>query len=133
MKITINQYEFIEQFRIMGRMENFSYDGLKALFEYFENLEDDIGEEIECDVIAICCDFTEESIDDVIDNYEIDIIEDDDPIDYDEVLDQVVEYLEENTSVVHVDRENHKVLYQVFWIRQTKRNRLQLRPVFLCL
>ena len=114
MKINVTETMFIEQFRIMGRMENFSYDGLRALFEYLENLEDDLGEEIECDVIAICCDFTEESIDDVIANYGIDIIEEDEPIDYDEVIDQVVEYLEDNTSVVNVDRENHKVLYQVF-------------------
>ena len=114
MKINVTETMFIEQFRIMGRMENFSYDGLSALFEYFENLEDDIGEEIECDVIGICCDFTEESIDDVIDNYEIDIIEEEGPIDYDEVIDQAIEYLEENTCVVHVDREKGKVLYQQF-------------------
>src|SRR5690554_2588329 len=114
MKINVTETMFIEQFRIMGRMENFSYDGLRALFEYFENLEDDIGEEIECDVIGICCDFTEESIDDVIDNYEIDIIEEEGPIDYDEVIDQVIEYLEENTSVVNVDREKGTALYQQF-------------------
>ena len=114
MKITISETMFIEQFRIMDRMENFSYDGLRALFEFFENLEDDFGEEIECDVIGICCDFTEESIDDVIDNYGIDILEEDEPIDYDEVIEQVIEYLEENTCVVHVDREKGTALYQQF-------------------
>lgn len=50
---------FIDAFRIMGRNENFSYHGKKALFEYLEQYEEDTGEEIEFDVIALCCDFSE--------------------------------------------------------------------------
>ena len=38
---------------------NFSYDGLHALFEYLEDYEDDTGEEIEFDMIGICCDYSE--------------------------------------------------------------------------
>lgn len=58
MKQTINLYNFRDAFQAM-RPNNFSYEGLRALFEYLEDLEDDTGEEIELDVIAICCDFTE--------------------------------------------------------------------------
>ena len=43
----------------MDRRENFSYNGLKALYEYFEQYEEDTGAEIELDVIAICCEYTE--------------------------------------------------------------------------
>ena len=38
---------------------NFSYDGLGALFDYIEELEHDIGEDIEFDPIALCCEYSE--------------------------------------------------------------------------
>ena len=56
---TINEYDFIDAFRKMGREGNFSNDGLVALYEYLEMLEDDTGQPIELDVIALCCEFTE--------------------------------------------------------------------------
>lgn len=59
MKTTINEYQFEQAFRDAGRGDNFSYDGLRALFEYLQAYEDDAGEEIELDVIALCCEFTE--------------------------------------------------------------------------
>jgi hypothetical protein len=43
----------------MNRKENFSYDGLDALYEYLTDLEESIGEELELDVIALCCDYME--------------------------------------------------------------------------
>ena len=58
MKQTINEYQFTEALKRI-RPNNFSYEGLKALFEWFEELENDTGEEMELDVIAICCEFTE--------------------------------------------------------------------------
>ena len=59
MKQTVTFADFTDAFRNMGRKENFSYNGLKALFDYLEQLEEDIGEEMELDVIAICCEYTE--------------------------------------------------------------------------
>ena len=59
MKQTINQYTFTEAFRNMGRNEQFSYSGLIALFEYLKELEEGTDEEMELDVIALCCDFSE--------------------------------------------------------------------------
>ena len=68
MKQSINIYDFQEAFRL--RPNNFSYDGLQALFEYLEYLEEDIGEEFELDVIALCCEFTEyESLEEFHNNY----------------------------------------------------------------
>ena len=51
----ISKTDFIDQFNI--RSENFSREGLEALYGYFEELSED--QNIEFDVIAICCDFTE--------------------------------------------------------------------------
>ena len=59
MKQSINEYQFRDAFHKMGRGEQFSYDGLKALYDYLEQLEDEIGEEIELDVIALCCKYSE--------------------------------------------------------------------------
>ena len=59
MKQTINQYAFAEAFRIAGRGEQFSYNGLIALFDYLEQYEEETGEELELDVIALCCEWCE--------------------------------------------------------------------------
>ena len=58
MKQSVNFYDFERAFKRYER-ENFSYDGLKALFSYLEEYEDDTGEEVELDVIALCCEFSE--------------------------------------------------------------------------
>ena len=59
MKQTITKYMFTEAFRQYGRSEQFSYLGLQALFDYLEEMEEGTGEEMELDVIALCCDFSE--------------------------------------------------------------------------
>ena len=59
MKQTIGLSQFCDAFRDMGRSDNFTHAGKCALFDYLEALEDDIGEEIELDVIGLCCEFTE--------------------------------------------------------------------------
>jgi len=53
---TVNEADFISAFKSI-RPENFSYEGLKSLYGYFEELSED--QNMELDVIAICCDFTE--------------------------------------------------------------------------
>ena len=59
MKQTVNVYDFERAFVDMDRADNFSYEGKKALFEYLEQYEEDTGEEIELDVIGLCCDYSE--------------------------------------------------------------------------
>lgn len=58
MKQTVTETMFIDAFK-RCRPENFSHDGLLALFEYCEDMERDQGEEMELDVISLCCDFCE--------------------------------------------------------------------------
>jgi hypothetical protein len=60
MKTTITHTEFINAFRSSDTYrDKFSYDGLVALFDYFEELEISTGEEMEFDMGIIACDFTE--------------------------------------------------------------------------
>lgn len=56
---TINFYDFRRGFEDCGRSGNFSYEGLEALFNHFEEMEADQDESIEFDPIAICCEYTE--------------------------------------------------------------------------
>ena len=58
MKQTINEFDFVQAFKEL-RPDNFSKAGLFALYDYLELLGDDIGEEIELDVIALCCEYAE--------------------------------------------------------------------------
>ena len=60
MKETVTAYRFRDAFMQSDTYKNnFSYEGLHALFEYIEQVEDDIGEEFEFDMVGICCDYTE--------------------------------------------------------------------------
>lgn len=81
MKQTVNKYDFRRAFKTM-RLNNFSYDALGKLFEYYEQLEDDTGEEIELDVIAICCDWTEIDLENFNLDYGTDFDDIDDAIEY---------------------------------------------------
>lgn len=38
---------------------NFSYEGKQALFDYLEQYEEETGEQIELDIVSLCCDYTE--------------------------------------------------------------------------
>lgn len=102
MKTTVSRYDFERAFVDANRKENFSYEGLGLLFAYFEDLEESMGEEIELDVIAICCEYAEDTVSDIARNYSIDLNgaapEDDD---YEDQCRQLVfDYLSDNTSVV---------------------------------
>ncbi len=60
MKITINESMFKQQFRLYGRSDQFSSNGLTALFNYLEEVYGEDGEyEYALDVVSLCCDFTE--------------------------------------------------------------------------
>jgi hypothetical protein len=60
------------------RPNNFSYEGLKVLFEHLEMLEEEMQKPIELDVIAICCEYSEyKDLKEIQDNYsDIETIDD---------------------------------------------------------
>lgn len=66
---SINESEFRSAFHSMGRGGQFSYEGLTILFEGLEQYEQDTGEEIELDVIALCCEYSELSESEIKDCY----------------------------------------------------------------
>ena len=101
MKTTIDHVsQFRDAFHNAGRASQFSYEGLELLFNYLEEVDSDY----ELDVVALCCDYSEDSVADIARDYSIDLNdanpEDDDYADQCQAL--VIDYLNDNGSVVGV-------------------------------
>lgn len=56
----VNFSDFCDTFAMYTQhTNNFTYEGKQALFNYLEELEEDIGEQITLDIIALCCEYSE--------------------------------------------------------------------------
>lgn len=98
MHITIdNASQFRDQFYKMGRSEQFSYEALELLYEFLEEAIPDA----ELDVVALCCEFSEDTEKAIAAAYGL----------HEE--DDVTAYLEEYTLVVGVTSSGN-VVYQQF-------------------
>ena len=58
---TIDLYDFRRAFADYNRADQFSYEGMEALFEWLEELAADTDAPYELDVIGLCCEFSEYS------------------------------------------------------------------------
>lgn len=96
MKQTVNFSTFQTAFESI-RPNNFTYEGLTALFDFIEQQENDCGVEQELDVIALCCDFMESTYQDVINDYDLSDEEFSNP---DTMQQSVIDYLNDETIVV---------------------------------
>ena len=66
MKLTIeNASQFRDEFRQCGRADQFSYEALGLLFDYLEDIDPDY----DLDVIALCCEYSEDSVEQIADWY----------------------------------------------------------------
>lgn len=72
---------------------NFSYEGLEALYNYLEEYSEDIGENIELDIVAFSCDYSEyNSIEEFQEDYGEEY--------------KTIEDIEERTTVIKIDFAN---------------------------
>ncbi len=114
-KETVNEYRFMDAFKQSDNYKNnFSYHGLKALYEYLEQLSEDIGEDIELDVCAICCDYAEyDSAYDAMEQYQpedmpVEGEEGDDLIEIQEKNEAAaLEWLQDRTQVIEVEGHDY--------------------------
>ena len=102
MKTTVDFSDFVDGFQKIGRENQFSYDGLITLFNFLENLEEEIGEEIEFDPIGICSEFTESTLDDINNDFDMNF----------KSLSAARKFLEEQTNVIGVT--NDSIVYENF-------------------
>ena len=65
MYTTVSFDDFANAFERKGQADQFSHDGLSALFDYLEQSEEGLGMPIELDVIALCCEYAEVEADEL--------------------------------------------------------------------
>lgn len=113
---TINASDLYNMACRMDRGHNFGYNGWNAIGEYLDQLSDDMGEDVEIDIIGICCDYSmSESVSDWWKEYGVysDIdAEEWEEMDEEEKLEAVSDYLQENTSVITC--EENLIIWQAF-------------------
>ena len=97
MKTTVTRYDFHRAFETT-RPHNFSYAAIGALFDYFEQYENDCKVEIELDVVAICCDYSEDTFAELIRQYNIPI--NSDYGEFEEI--QIVDWMADRTTIIAV-------------------------------
>jgi hypothetical protein len=105
---TINLYDFRDAFKRYGRGEQFSYEGLGLIFDYIEEYEDSTGEQVELDVVALCCEWAEDSPEDIAIAYNLEI-----GVSEENTLQTVLEYLHDETQVAGVT-DSGTVVYVQF-------------------
>jgi len=88
---TVNVSDFRDAFRSAGRADQFSYEGLTALFDFLEEVDPDF----DLDVIALVCEYSEESVEQIADSYGLELSGDDA-----KDADMVETYLMNHTSLI---------------------------------
>jgi hypothetical protein len=100
---TIDKYSFADAFLNSSRKGQFSHEALGAIFEYLEDYSQDSGEDVELDIVAICCDWAEMSWQDVVQSYGLDLSHCDTD---EERIDAVEEYLQDETHSVRLSDDS---------------------------
>jgi hypothetical protein len=108
MKTTVYFSEFCDYFHKI-RPDNFSYQGLRVLFDYFEEIDDSCGIESELDIIGICCEFSEATWQVIASDYSIEIDETEND---DEQKAQVLDFLAVQGTLV--GETDHSIIYRNF-------------------
>lgn len=110
MKQSVTFSDFCDAFHVHDRYDQFGYQALRVIFDYLEQYEQDCNEEVELDVIAICCDYSTEHYKDIADNYRIDLSDADGDEDAEKQI--VLDYLNDNTMVL--GETDCEIVYQQF-------------------
>jgi len=107
MKVTLNTNEIADRLS-SDKNSSFSYGGASALAEYLEDYEKSTGEEMEFDLVAIRCDFSEyESLQewahDHFSNAWEELGFDEKDFDSDEFDDAIREYITDHCTLIEFD------------------------------
>lgn len=109
---TLRLSDFTNAFRNSDRADQFSYEALELIFDYLEALEDDMGTPIEFDMIGICCDWAEDTPEELCDQYPIFEVDVNDPPNDSSATDLIVKWLSDHTQVAGVTSKGTVVYVQ---------------------
>ena len=108
MKQTVDRQTFQVSFMNL-RPKNFTFEGLDILFSHLEELETETGEELELDVIALCCDYAEDTPANIAADYGADI---EAAKDDEDIFDIVAEFLD--AKGVLIGSTESSIVYRQF-------------------
>ena len=108
MKTTVSLFDFQRAFLDI-RPNNFTNEALECLFNYFEQIDNDTGIESELDVIGICCDFAEDTVENLIAAY---LIEVDETQSEDEIKAHTLDFLADEGALI--DSTERGIVYRQF-------------------
>jgi len=107
MKTTLSLNDFHQAFKQCGRENQFSYDALEVLFDHLEACEEGSDEEYELDVIALCCEYSEETWQEIANSYLLHDTSFDDEGNHEQ---RVIDYLEDEG--VFVGKTDNSIIYR---------------------
>jgi hypothetical protein len=94
MYTTVSHYDFHDAFNASSYKDNFSYEALTILFNFFGD------ENIELDIVAIACEYQELTIEEAFSNYDYFNAYVLEAYSEDEALALVTEFFEANTTIL---------------------------------
>lgn len=116
---TIDSSELFHLASRMGRADQFGYKGWGMIGEFLEEMSDSTGENIEVDIISICCEYSmKESADGVFYEYDhlhgVDLPEEEtwEEMPEDEKLETIQSFLQDQTSIVVCEED--LIIWQSF-------------------
>lgn len=105
----LSRDELVKAFDDYNRGDNFSIKARRRLYDYFWDLSEGLGQNYTLDVIAVCCDWSEYTLDELVHvfGHMVDDLEH---------FEEIVERLEEYTTVLEVEHygKENTYLVQVF-------------------
>lgn len=107
----ITEADFIGTFLIRGRGHQFTDAALHSIFKELESLAEDTNTPIELDVIAICCEYTENFVEHIAAEYGIDITDCGD--DEDMLANTVLTYIRDESGFAELTDEG-TIVYRSF-------------------
>jgi hypothetical protein len=105
---TLNFTTFANAFQNSSRADQFSYEALELIFDYIEDYERDTGEKVEFDLIALCCEWAEDTPEEIAAAYDIDV----EGMGGSKLLMHVFDCLENKTQIAGVTEKNTIVYVQ---------------------
>ena len=88
-----------------SRQDSFTYEGKRALFDYLNSYEEDTGQKVELDIVALCCEYNEyDNLSDYLKDYSTDIeqedFKDEGVLDVEEYDKAVLEEIRNKTTLI---------------------------------
>ena len=108
MKQDVSKFMFEDAFKSSQYKNNFSYEGLGALFDYLEQYEDDTGEEMDFDMVVIASEYSEyKDVKEYVKDYDTDVDKedytDDGNFEEEDYNEAVLEEIEGKATLIKID------------------------------